>query len=387
LLTRTHVLQNPTLKKIVLPLWIIALALLLAFCYFASSLCITVLLACFLAIVVDPIITYFERWHVSRTLSSAVVIAASTLLIGTVMYGSYRQVSDAVDDLPQYARRVGQAMSPFLKKVQKVQDSAGRLSSDASIKKVPEVKVRGDYPDWTTYVIRGVGPISGVIIIIGAVPFLMFFLLIQKKRLEEKLSIVWGDTIDVTTFAMKVTQMVRGFVFGNLVIGAMMALVTTGVLYALHLENAPLIGVVSGYLNLVPFVGVALAAVISMGAALFQYHPLTHVGVILLTVVALHILSGNLLIPRIVGKRVSVSPVAATIGILFWGWLWGLIGVLLAVPLTAFVKIVADSHPSLNNIANLLAERPRVAEARPAANETNSAYSGDLPALQNGAND
>jgi len=318
------------------------------------------LLASFLAIVVDPVIMYLERWRIPRMVSSAVVIVAGTLLIGTLIYASYTKVSGTIDELPQYARRVGQAIAPVAKKIEKVQDSAGRLNAEVPTKKVPEVKVKGDYPEWTTYVIRGVGPISGVIIIVGVVPFLMFFLLIQKNRLKQKLSIVWGDAIDVSSFATSVTRMVRGFALGNLLIGALMAAVTIAVLYALKLQGAVLIGATSGLFNLIPFVGAILAAIVPMGASLFQDRPMSDLAVILLTVISLHTLSANLLVPRMIGRRVSISPVAATIGILFWGWLWGLIGVLLAVPLTAFVKIVADSHPSLSKIANLLAERPQV---------------------------
>jgi predicted PurR-regulated permease PerM len=364
LLTK-DLLQNRTFGRLLLPLWILALALLVAFCYFASSLCIIVLLAVFLAIVVDPVITRFERWHVSRMVSSAVVIGATTILIGSMIYASYRQVSGAIDDLPEYARRVGEAIAPVTKGIQKVQDSAGRLNPEIPTKKVQEVKVRGDYPDWTTYVIRGVGPVSGVIIIVGVVPFLMFFLLIQKDRLKQKLCIVWGDEFDVSAFANSVTVMVRGFVMGNLIVGALMALVTMAVLYALSLQGAVLIGALSGFLNLVPFVGAILAAIVPMGASLLQYQPTRNLAIIFVTVIALHTISGYLLVPRLVGRRVSVSPVAATVGILFWGWLWGLIGVLLAVPLTAFVKIVADSHPSLEKIAKLLAERPSAVPAWP----------------------
>ena len=342
-----------------LPPWILAFALLLAFCYFASSLCITVLLAAFLAIVVDPLITYLERLHIPRMISSAVMIVGATILIASAVYASYHQVSDFVDQLPAYARRVGEAIAPFAKKVQKVQDSAGRLNPEPPAKRVPEVKVKEDYPAWTTYVVRGVGPVSGVAIIVGVVPFLMFFLLIQKDKLKQKLSIVWGDSIDVSIFAGNVTRMVRGFAIGNLMIGTLMALVTIAVLYALQIQGAVLIGIVSGFFNLVPFVGAIFAAVVTMGAALFQNQSVTSILIILLTVIALHTLSANLLIPRFIERRVSISPVAATIGILFWGWLWGVIGVLLAVPLTALVKIVSDSHPSLNKIANLLAERPQ----------------------------
>ena len=351
-------LQSRLLGEAVFLLWVLALALFVAFCYFASSLCITILLATFLAILVDPLIMFLERWRISRVVSSAVLIAGGTALIGMLAYSSYKQVADVVDDLPSYARKVGQAIAPISKKIEKVQDSAGRLNTELPTKKIPEVKVKTEYPEWTTYVIRGVGPMSGAAIIIGIVPFLMFFLLIQKGRLKQKLAIAWGDKLDVSVLATGVTQMVRGFVLGNLVIGLLMAAVTVGVLFALHVEGAVLLGVVSGILNLVPFVGPIIGAAVPIGAALIQDQPVSTMLAILVTVVGLHTFSINFVIPKMIGQRVSVSPVAATVGILFWGWLWGLIGVLLAVPLTALVKIVADSHPNLSKLANLLAERP-----------------------------
>jgi predicted PurR-regulated permease PerM len=384
-------LQNRLLRQIVLLLCILALALIVAFCYFASSLCITVVLSSFLAILVDPLIMYLERFRIPRMISAAVIIAGATILIVTMTYGSYKQVADVVDDLPFYARKIGEDLAPITRKIEMVRDSAGRLTAEVSTKKIPEVKVKEDYPEWTTYVIRGVGPVSGAALIVGAVPFLMFFLLIQKDRLKEKLAIVWGDAIDVSVLMTGVTQMVRGFVLGNLIIGALVALATVGALLAMHVQGAPVLGVVSGFLNLIPFIGAIAGAVVPMGAAVIQDLPVTTLAVILATVVGLHIVAVNLLVPKFIGSRVSVSPVAATVGILFWGWLWGLIGVLLAVPLTALVKIVADSHPSLGKIGNLLAEHPesvppwsrasaraKVAQLSEPTNISSRPYVGDL---------
>jgi len=77
------------------------------------------------------------------------------------------------------------------------------------------------------------------------------------------------------------------------------------------------------------------------------------------TVIALRLIAANLLIPRFVGSRLDIGPVPATIGFLFWGWLWGVVGLLLAVPLTAFVKLLADSSPGLGYLSNLLAREPQ----------------------------
>jgi predicted PurR-regulated permease PerM len=170
-------------------------------------LCITLLLAGLLAIFVDPIVTFLERGHVSRTVSSAILVFAGVNILGTATYSGYRQVSDAIDNMPEYAVRVGQAISPLTKKWKTVEDSAGRLNSAVSAKRVPEMKVRTEYPEWTSYVVRGVGPLSGIMIIVGIVPFSPVFP--SDSERENKLNILLGDKIDVPALIKKIDEMVR----------------------------------------------------------------------------------------------------------------------------------------------------------------------------------
>jgi predicted PurR-regulated permease PerM len=354
----TALLQPRLLSRIAWLLWVIVLALILAFCFFASSFCITLVLAAFLAILVDPIVTYLERWHIPRSASAGLMIVTGMLLFCFLTYVSYNRILDIVETMPQYAERIRDVIRPLNQKIAKVQETAGSLNPETSVKKIAEVKIK-EPPSWPSYIIRGVGPMWGAIIIIGVVPFLMFFNLIRKDQMNQRLTNTFGTTIDVPQFVERVTQMVRGFAVGNLIIGSAMAAVTVIVLLALKIQGAVVLGIVSGFLNLIPFLGVMLAVLVPSAAALVQFNTAGSFAIILLTVVSLHIISANFLIPRIIGSRVNVGPVAATAGILFWGWLWGLMGILLAVPLTAFVKLVADSHPSLIHISNLLAESPR----------------------------
>lgn len=354
----TDLLQPRLLSRIAWLLWVIVLALILAFCFFASSFCITLLLAAFLAILVDPVVTYLERWHVPRSASAGLMIVTGMLLLCFLTYVSYNRILDIVETMPQYAERIREVIKPLNQKIAKVQETAGSLNPETSAKKIAEVKIK-EPPSWPSYIIRGVGPVWGAIIIIGVVPFLMFFNLIRKEQMNQRLTSSLGTTIDVPQFVGRVTQMVRGFAVGNLIIGSAMAAVTVLVLLALKIQGAVLLGIVSGFLNLIPFLGVMLAVLVPFAGALLQFNTAGPFAVILLTVVCLHIISANFLIPKIIGSRVNIGPVAATAGILFWGWLWGLMGILLAVPLTAFVKLVADCHPSLIHISNLLAESPR----------------------------
>src|SRR5271154_2505926 len=92
--------------KVVALLWVIVIAIVVAFGFFASSLCITFLLAGFLAILLDPIPTYFERWHVPRLLSTVVLVVCGMILVGTLVYATYGRASIIVDEIPAYADRI-----------------------------------------------------------------------------------------------------------------------------------------------------------------------------------------------------------------------------------------------------------------------------------------
>ncbi len=354
---------NPTwqdlLPRLATLLWIIVIAILVAFCFFASSLCITVLLATFLAILIDPLITALERWHIPRTLCSALVIILGMLAIGVFSYTYYGKASAAVDEIPHYAWRIRQAVAPVTKEIEKVRESAGSLApDDGSSKKVAEVRIKQSN-DWPAFIVRGFGSVWGAVIVGGVVPFLTFFMLIGKDRMYVRMTSMLGSKMDVPQFISRLNRMVRGFVIGNLIIGSVVMAASVAVFWSLGMNGAVEIGIISGFLNLIPFLGVLLAAIVPVLAATFQFNTAAPFVVIVLTVGLLHMISANILIPKFVGSRVQIGPVAATIGMLFWGWLWGVMGLLLAVPLTSLVKIIADSNPSLLHLSNLLAETPR----------------------------
>ncbi len=342
-------------------LWVVVIAIAVAFAYFASSLCITFLLAGLLALLFDPIPTYLERLRIPRVVSTGLLIVAGVLGIAALIHASYGKASQLIEDLPDYADRIHDAFGPINQRIEKVQKTAGSITATPApvTKPRPQVVRVDEHPAWPSYLIRGVGSVWGAIIVGGIVPFLMFFMLVRKSHLYGWLAHTFGESVDVAQFTTLLTQMVRGFVVGNLIIGAIMAAVTVGVLYALKVPGALPLGIASGFLNLVPFLGAILAAGLPLFASILEFDSPAPFIIICVAAIALHIISANLLVPRFIGSRVNIGPVAATMGMLFWGWLWGIMGVVLAVPLTAFVKLVADCHPSLIHISTLLAEKPR----------------------------
>ncbi len=351
--------SDELLRRIATLLFILVAGLLTVFCYYASSLCITVVLAAFLAILFDPVVVKLEKLHLPRGVAAAAVVLVGIGLIGLLGYKLYGRAITFAEELPVYISKIQQTIEPISRKIEKVQQSAGKLTNDVQpTKKVPEVRLK-DSPTWPAYLVRGAGSVWGVLIIAGVVPFLTFFMLCSKNQMAIRLNALLSSRIDTARFITNLSQMIRGFVAGNLIVGSVMAVATTLMLLGIGMKGAIPLGIASGLLNLVPFLGLIFSLALPLAAALLQFNTPGPYIVITLTILLLHVVSANLLFPKFIATRASIGPVAATVGILFWGWLWGVMGLLLAVPLTAVVKLVADLHPSLCHLSNILALTPR----------------------------
>src|SRR5580704_7640709 len=128
----TVLLQPRLLSRIAWLLWAIVIVLLMAFCFFASSFCITLLLAAFLAVLVDPLVTNLERLHIPRSVSAATIIIAGMLFFCFLTYFSYNRISNFVEAMPQYAERIRDAIRPLSQKIARVQETAVTLSPETS---------------------------------------------------------------------------------------------------------------------------------------------------------------------------------------------------------------------------------------------------------------
>ncbi|HEX9119925.1 MAG TPA: AI-2E family transporter [Terriglobales bacterium] len=169
------------LRRIATLLSILVAGLLTVFGYYASSICITVLLAGFLAILFDPVVVTLEKLHLPRGVAAAGVVLAGMGLIGLLGHELYGRAMTFAEELPVYTSKIRQTIAPISRKIQRVQQSAGNLTNDVHPStKVPEVRLQ-ESPTWPTYLVRGVGSVWGALIIAGVVPFLTFFMLCMSR--------------------------------------------------------------------------------------------------------------------------------------------------------------------------------------------------------------
>ena len=139
-----------------------------------------------------------------------------------------------------------------------------------------------------------------------------------------------------------IAAMIRSFIVGNFVIGLFLSAASTAAFGLMGLPYFYFLGVISGFLSLIPYLGVMLAllppVIVGLG-----YLTTTTFVLTCFIVVGLHLFAMNVLYPMVLGKRLQLNPLAVTISLLFWGWLWGAMGLILAVPLTGALKIICDN--------------------------------------------
>jgi predicted PurR-regulated permease PerM len=247
--------SDKMLSRITILLFILVAGLLTVFGYYASSICITVILAGFLAILFDPVVVILEKLHLPRSVAAAGIVLAGMSLVGLLGYVLYGKAMTFAEELPVYASKVQQTVEPISKKIQSFQQSAGNLANDVhATKKVLEVRLQQS-PTWPDYLVRGVGSVWGALIIAGVVPFLTFFMLCTKDQMAIRMDGLFGSRMDAARFITNLNQMIRGFVTGNLIVGSVMAGATTLVLWSVGMKGAIPLGIASGLLNLLPFLG------------------------------------------------------------------------------------------------------------------------------------
>jgi predicted PurR-regulated permease PerM len=179
---------------------------------------------------------------------------------------------------------------------------------------------------------------------VSFVPFLVFFMLAEKRD-------VWHATMQLfpptertrVKLALEdLSVMIRGYILGNLLVALILGLACWGFFAAISLSNAFLVGMVSGALNLVPYVGTVLAWIPPIIVGLAQYTSIGPFVGIAAVLTVMHLIAVNVLIPALVGRQVRLNALAVTVALLFWGWMWGGMGLVLGIPLTAGVKVVCD---------------------------------------------
>jgi predicted PurR-regulated permease PerM len=335
---------------------LLAAGVIIAFSIWASSVVMTLLFAVLSAYFLDPPVTLLERVRVPRALGAVVVLLLAFSVIGGLGYLMYDRVENFASDWPRYATVLRGFAANIEKRIARLETRVSEITPvEPRNPRTTTVSVEQQRPI-RSLLFQGLGSLYGTLLFISFVPFLIYFMLARKKQILLLTLDLFppvqrdraGDALD------EMSRMLRGYVAGNVLVAIILVLVSWAFFSMMGLDYPFMAGLVSGLLNLIPYLGVVLSWLPPFVIGMGQWNDLGPYVAVAATLTILHIITLNLLIPAIIGRRVHLNALAVTMALLFWGWAWGAMGLILAIPIVATAKVIFDHVDGMQPVGRWL---------------------------------
>jgi predicted PurR-regulated permease PerM len=332
--------KNPHTQKWHWAQTALGIAATMGICYYGKEVLVVVLLAVLIAFVLAPIMDGLMHVHVPRGVAAGFAVLLIVASLGALIYISYNKADDLIQDLPKYTNRVKEEINQVSKRAESLE-----ILGTTHEKGVLNVRQTAN---WTDLLTQGFGSAGTVLLAASFVPFLVYFMLMWQEHVRTSTVMLFPMHNRHTAYVTLglISAMIRSFMVGNLIIAVFMGAISTVVFGFLHIPFFYFVGFVSGFLSLVPYLGVLLAIAPPVFVGIGHINSESLIAIVI-TVLGLHLISMNVLYPKFLGPRLQLNPLAVTLALLFWGWMWGAIGLLLAIPVTAAMKIIFDHVESL----------------------------------------
>lgn len=344
----------------------------------AQKFFVPLLLGIFIAYTLNPVVRWLERWHVKRVIGATLVTAIILGAMGGTFYRLQGEFFNILDELPALTHKVTRILtsnSGERSTIQQVQAAAAEIERAASnatggserkaiqkrTQSVPPAPVAAGsnirVMDW---VLAGSVGLATFLSQATMVVFLVFFLLLAGDTFKRKLVKLTGPSLTrkkVTVHILDdMNNAIQAYMFMLLVTNVLLALLTWAALRAIGLENAGAWAAFAGVAHVVPYFGPLLITIATGAVAFFQFESLRMVILVAGSSLGIATLVGMVVTTWMTGRIAKMNPAAVFVSLLFWGWLWGMWGLLLGVPVVMVLKVVSERVEGMEVLAELLGE-------------------------------
>jgi predicted PurR-regulated permease PerM len=319
---------------------ILASAAVLSLIYLAKMLLVVILVSVLLSFVLAPVADLLVGFEIPRAVGSLIAVGILVFALAFASYVSYSRAVDFMHEVPQYKAHIQQLGEKIRERAEEIEKTTETVLPSDEDKKAITVKQSSS---WTDMLSRNANSVSEIGLALTFIPFLVFFMLSWQDHVRSATVMLFSMENRNSAYVMLglIARMIRSFIVGNFIIGVFISAFSIASFGLIGLPYFYFLGIISGFLSLIPYLGVLLALLPPLVADLG--HLTTGVAVLIIIIVmGLHLVAMNVLYPKILGRRLQLNPLAVTIALLFWGWLWGAMGLVLAVPLTGAFKIICD---------------------------------------------
>ncbi len=323
--------------------------------YFARVFFLPIILALLLSFLLAPIVRGFKRLYIPEPLGAALVLL---ILVGVTGYGVYQLSEPAAEWMakaPQSLSRIEQKLSALRKPVEQVSKATEQVEKITKMgggEKTQVVELKK--PSLTSFLLSQT---SGVVF--GAVTMfiLLYFLLASGDLFLFKLINVLPTLKDkkrAVEVVRQVEQNISTYLFTVTMINAGLGIAVSLAMFLLRMPNPMLWGVMAGLLEFIPYIGPTVGLTVLTLVALLTFENVGQALLVPAVYLGLTAIQGNFIAPMVLGRRLTLNPVVIFIALIFWGWIWGIAGALLAVPMLATFKIFCDHIEPLAPIGEFL---------------------------------
>jgi len=339
---------------------------------YAQALLVPIVLSVLIAHALNPFVLLLERIKVPRTLAALLVLIA---LLGVIGFGTLalgQQADSVLDSFPSSIAMLRGKLQTFrastehsdttIGKLQKAADEIQKTAEEATVpsRGKPNVQTQNSTIRFTDFIWSGSLGLLAIIRDSVLVLFLVFFLLASGDLYKRKLVHLIGRTLSEKRMTVEtlneMNAQIERFLLIQLLSSAVVAVCAGVSLWFMGVNQPAFWGTIAGILTSVPYVGPIFVTLAITLVAFAQFDSIASAGKILLILTVIFSLEGLLVKPAIMGKAARINGVAMFVSLLFWSWVWGLIGTLVAVPIMMVIKSVCDRVESLRPVGELLGE-------------------------------
>lgn len=325
--------------------------------YYTRSIILPFALAVFISYVLNPLITFFEKRKIPVAIAILLSIIITFLilnLVGVLIYGSIKSFAA---DFPKYEARVDQIYHSVLKflDIPQAPIAGGEQEGDrfGIMADIQNLSISG-------IILKTLGSIMNFLSNTALVLLFLLFILVGRKQLTHKIELAFKHEMSarISSIITNINKEIQKYLVAKTLISFITGALAAIVLFLFGVEFALVWGLLTFLLNFIPTIGSFAAVLLPLGVAFFQFSDhLIMLFWLALILIAIQSTIGNVVDPRVVGKSLNLSPLVVLFSLIFWGWLWGIIGMFLAVPLAVIAKIIFENIDSLRFLSVLMSAR------------------------------
>ena len=326
----------------------------------AASILLPLIIAIFLSFIIAPLVNMLDKMHIPRVLA----LILSLLVLFGVMFLIYlflqTSVNSFIKEYPKYAARYTEISTQIEEMIMQRFDISFNFSTD--------INWQGALRD---YLVRLSGSLINFFSSLILIIIFLIFLLLEKPLFKSKLARAFDEDTGrkIGRIIEHINQQVGRYINLKFFISLATGLFVWFFLLIIGVDFPIVWGVLAFLLNFIPSIGSFVLVVITITMGVIQFYPnMGKIIAVAVTMIATQVTIGNFLDPRLQGRRLNISPLLILFSLIFWGWIWGVLGMFLSVPIMVVIQITCENIPALRPIAVLM-ESGHVKPHEPPVNE------------------